>query len=552
MTSLSVTLRGLLPQRSDYTNMSRAPRTDLLAGLTVAIVALPLALGYGAASGMSPVAGLTTAIVAGFIAAIFGGSSYQVSGPTGAMTVVLIPIVAGYGPSGVLMVAALAGVVLVLLALLGIGRFTRYIPVPVIEGFTLGIAIVIFLQQLPAAIGVDSAPHHVAVAAGQAILTFAEHPQWSDIALGCGVAAVMLVGGRWRPTLPFSLIAIALATAVTGYLRLDVPLIGTLPKTLPAPSIAFFDPATVWELLGPAVAVALMSTLETLLAATVADHMRGEERHQPDRELLGQGLANLVSPLFGGMPASAAITRTTVNVRCGARSRLAALSHAVILGLFMLVAAPLVGLIPLAALAGVLLATTVGMVNRANLAALAKATKSDGVVMALTTIATVALDLVMGILVGLAIAATVALVKVAASLRVHRTRAVATEQVDGRGGDIVEHIEVYRLQGPLFFAAGRDPLLRLGDTAAAQAIVLHLADVTTVDASGALALREATDQLRRRDIPVYVCGVPPEHHGTLNAVGALEYAQDDRLHDSVEEAVAAARDRLRLADPSGP
>lgn len=542
-------LGSLFPSRGDLAAMRTAPRADLIAGLTVAIVALPLALGFGAAAGMGPAAGLTTAIIAGLVAALFGGSNLQVSGPAGAMTVVLIPIVAEHGQAGVMLVGAMAGVILLILALCKAGAFIRYIPAPVIEGFTLGTAIVIFLQQLPVAVGMDPDSHHVAVAAFEAVLAFVTHPQWINLLLAFGVAAVILLGNRWWPKVPFSLLAVA-AAAIAGYgFEIRVAVIGSLPSTLRAPSLDFIDLDAIPRLLGPAVAVAALAAIAGLLCASVADGMHGTERHEPNRELLGQGLANLASPLFGGMPASAVVARTAVNVRAGAQSRLAAAWHAVILAGFMLFAASLVEHIPLAALAGVLLATTVSMVNRANLSALARSTRSDAIVLAFTTIATVTLDLVMGVAVGLAAAGLVTLVKVAASLRLH----VDHTKVLGRSGTdarlVAEHIGVYRLHGPLVFAAGPASLLAGAQQAEVRAAILHLEDVTTVDATGALVLRDFAERLARRDVRIFMSGLREEHRDTLVAVGALERIDSGNLpHGTVEAAIAAARRRLRTID----
>ncbi|WP_240553893.1 SulP family inorganic anion transporter [Streptomyces niveiscabiei] len=385
-------LAALLPSRTDLEQIRRDPRRDLLAGLTVAVVALPLALGFGVSSGLGAEAGLATAVVAGTLAAVFGGSNLQVSGPTGAMTVVLVPIVGAYGPGGVLTVGLMAGVMLVVLAGLRAGRYMRYIPAPVVEGFTLGIACVIGLQQIPNALGVPKPDgDRVLVVAWRAAEEFAKAPNWTALGLAAAVAALMLAGARWRPTVPFSLLAVAAATAVAQLAHLDAAKpIGDLPAGLPAPSLAFLDPGALGTLLAPAVAVAALAALESLLSASVADGMTVGQQHDPDRELFGQGLANIAAPLFGGVPATGAIARTAVNVRTGAASRLAALTHAAVLALIVFAAAPLVSKIPLAALAGVLLATAIRMVEVGSLKAMARATRSDAAILVLTAAATLA------------------------------------------------------------------------------------------------------------------------------------------------------------------
>ncbi|GAB3807008.1 SulP family inorganic anion transporter [Micromonospora zhanjiangensis] len=419
--SLGARFGDLLPQRGDWTAVRRAPRADLLAGLTVAVVALPLALAFGVTSGLGAQAGLVTAVVAGAVAAVFGGSNLQVSGPTGAMTVVLVPVVAQFGPTGVLMVGVLAGVILIGLAAARLGRYVRYLPTPVIEGFTAGIAVVIALQQLPAALGVaDAHGGKVWAVAADAAVRFARDPHPAPVAVAVGVAALMLCGARWRPAVPFSLLGVAGATALAEAVPMGLARIGALPAGAPAPSLGFLDVHAVRTLLPAACAVAALAALESLLSATVADAMSVGERHDPDRELFGQGLANLAAPVFGGIPATAAIARTAVNVRAGARSKLASLTHALALAAIVLAAGPLVGRIPLAALAGVLLATTVRMVEAGSLLALARATRGDALVLALTFTVTVVWDLVTAVVVGIGVAVLLGLRAVARTARLEQ------------------------------------------------------------------------------------------------------------------------------------
>ncbi|MFC0531228.1 SulP family inorganic anion transporter [Phytohabitans kaempferiae] len=528
--------------------MRRQPGRDLIAGLTVAVVALPLALGFGVASGLGAAAGLATAIVAGAVAAVFGGSNLQVSGPTGAMTVVLVPIVHQHGPSGVLTVGLLAGLILIALAVARAGSFVRYVPAPVVEGFTAGIAAVILLQQFPAALGVSAEGEKVTTAAWRAVVDFAYDPNWAAIGLATGVAAVMLAGARWRPTIPFSLLAVAAATVLTWLTDLDVAVIGTLPAMLPAPSLGFVDLGAVPSLATAAVAVAALAALESLLSATVADGMTVGQRHDPDRELFGQGLANLATPLFGGVPATAAIARTAVNVRSGAASRLAALTHAIALAAVMLAAAPLVAHVPLAGLAGVLLATAVRMVEVSSLAALGRASRSDALVMTLTAAATLALDLVAAVILGLVVAGALALRKIVQAARVEEVPLDTSDHHAEEHALLAEHIVAYRIDGPLFFAAAHRFLLELTEVADVRVIILRLSRISAIDATGALVLRDAIDRLEHRGITVYASGLRPEHAKTLTAVGSLRRLQDaGRLFDTTPQAIAAARDHLHTA-----
>ncbi|GGZ39597.1 sulfate permease [Streptomyces inusitatus] len=552
MTRGRARVRSLLPSRADLAMMARDPRRDLLAGLTVAIVALPLALGFGVSSGLGAEAGLATAVVAGTLAALFGGSNLQVSGPTGAMTVVLVPIVARYGTGGVLMVGLLAGVMLLALAVMRAGRYMAYVPASVVEGFTLGIALVIGLQQVPNALGVEAEGEKVLTVTWHALEAFAAAPDWTAGALAAGVAAVMLLGGRRWPTVPFSIIAVIAATVIVQVFRLDrATPIGDLPPGLPAPSFGFVDPSALGSLLAPAVAVAALAALESLLSARVADGMTVGQKHDPDRELLGQGLANIAAPLFGGVPATGAIARTAVNVRSGASSRLAALTHAAVLAVIVFAAAPLVSRIPLAALAGVLIATAVRMVEVISLRATARATRADAVVLALTAIATLMLDLVYAVVIGLAAAGALALRAVARQARL--------DQVDFRhdlpGGHsaeehalLAEYIVVYRIDGPLFFAAAHRFLLELSEISDVRVVILRMSRVTTMDATGALVLKDAVEKLAGRGIAVVASGIRPGQHQVLDSVGALGLLHGDgHVHATTPDAIAAARTHLERA-----
>ncbi|WP_083949714.1 SulP family inorganic anion transporter [Herbidospora yilanensis] len=532
--------------------MRRHPRRDLLAGLTVAIVALPLALGFGISSGLGAEAGLATAVVAGAVAAFFGGSVLQVSGPTGAMTVVLVPIVHAHGASGVLAVGMLAGLMLLGLALARAGKYMALIPAPVVEGFTVGIACVIGLQQIPAALGVSPGDgEKVVMVAGQAARDFLAEPDWRAPVIAAGVAMLMLAGARWRPTVPFSLIAVAAATGMAELADLDVARIGALPAGLPAPSLNFLDIGALGSLVAPAVAVAALAALESLLSAAVADGMSVRHRHDPDRELFGQGLANLAAPLFGGVPATGAIARTAVNVRSGASSRLAALAHAAILAAIVFAAADLVAQIPLAALAGVLLATAIRMVEAGSVVAMMRSTRGDAVVLALTAVATLALDLVQAVILGLIVAGALALRAVARDVRLDAMPLrpdLPDDHTEEEHALLTEHIVAYRLDGPLFFAAAHRFLLQLSKVADISVVILRMSRVTTIDASGALVLADAIERLQRRGITVYVSGIRDGHHQPLHALGVIARLDAaGRILNTTPEAIAAARVHLHHA-----
>lgn len=526
--------------------MRIAPQRDLLAGLTVGVVALPLALAFGITSGLGAAAGLVTAIVAGIVAAVFGGSNVQVSGPTGAMTVVLVPIVATYGANGVLVVGLMAGLLLVVMAFAGLGRYIRFVPLPVIEGFTLGIAVIIALQQVPAALGQQASGEQVVLNALDALLAWLSAPQWPALLLTVGTAALILAAARLRvrPAVPVALIAVVAATVLVQLTDLPVTAIGALPAGLPAPHLPDFTWSDLRVLAAPALAVAALAALESLLSATVADAMSVSGRHDPDRELFGQGLANIASPLFGGIPATAAIARTAVNVRTGAVSRLAALVHALVLVVVVLALGTVVALIPLAALAGVLIATAARMVEVSSLRVLLRASRSDAIVLIVTFVATVALDLATAVILGIVAAGATALRQVARSTSL--TEVPLSDGADSHSASeralLDEHIVAYRLDGPLFFGGAHSALLELAEITDTRVVILRMSHLSTLDATGAAVFSDTIRSLEARGMTVLVSGLPERFLPQLQATGIIaELQAQNHLFESTPTAIAHAR-----------
>jgi len=540
-------LTRLLPRASDYRDMARHPLRDLLAGVTVAIVALPLALAFGVASGLGAQAGLTTAIIAGIVAALFGGSRLQVSGPTGAMTVVLVPVVHSFGIGGVLQVGLMAGIILLLLASSGVGRAVRFLPTSLIEGFTAGIAVVIALQQVPNLLGVaPSDNEHVIGLAFDAVVRFAGYPDWLPPVIALSVAAVILAGARLAPSIPLSLIVVAAATAVAVITGAGIPAIGELPSAMPAPDAAFIDWGRTGSLLPSAIAVAALGALESLLCATVADGMRVGEQHDPDRELFGQGLANIVLPFFGGVPATAAIARTAVNVRAGATSRLSSITHSLVLLAVVLAISPIVGLIPLAALAGVLIATTVQMIQVGAIRAIIRSTRADAIVLVATFAVTVLVDLVTAVIVGLAIAAVLALFSVSRAARLEQIPLDHRDHTDEERMLLDQHIVAYRLDGPVFFGAAHRFLLELSEVGEVSVVILRMSRVTTLDATGGRMLDDAIARLERRGIVVLLSGIKAPHRTVLQRLGAAPHLREQgRVFDDTPAAITHARTLIR-------
>ncbi len=513
------------------------------------IVALPLALAFGVSAGVGPAPGLVTAVVAGIVAAVFGGSRVQVSGPTGAMAVVLAPIVATHGPTAVPLVAILAGAIVLLAGAARLGRVVTFIPWPVVEGFTLGIATIIFLQQVPAAVGVHASvggnPLVVAIAA----VTHAGPTVWWALGTVAVVAAIMLVLPRFAPGLPASLVAVVAVTTVAQLTQAPLARIGALPDSLPLPVLPTVDLGLLRALVGPAVAVAALAAIESLLSARVAAAMPDStpgrtadddaRRYDPDRELVGQGLASIASGAFGGMPATGAIARTAVNVRAGAQTRLAAITHsAMILGVIYL-ATGAVSAIPLAALAGVLMVTATRMVSVAAVKVVLTSTRSDALVLVVTAVITIAVDLIEAVQIGLLVAAFFAL------RAVSRATSVRREPLPGPAHPGDEHIALYRLDGAMFFGAADRIGAQIRSSTDALVVVLRLSQLRLVDATGAHALAELVAALERAGVTVLVKGVQPQHLQLLTRVGVLdELRHENHLFDDLDPALEHARSHV--------
>lgn len=541
---MRVRVRGLLPSRRDYEGLGRTWRGDLVAGVTVGIVALPLALGFGVSSGLSAEAGLVTAVVAGVIAAVFGGSHVQVSGPTGAMVVVLVPIVAAHGPGAVVVVTLLAGILVVLAGVLRLGRAVSFIPWPVIEGFTLGIAVIIFAQQIPAltsghVAGAGEHSSNAIVAAVQAVT--AVEPAYAAWALGAVAVVTVCMWGapRLHRGVPGSLVGIVVVAVIALAVGAPLGRIGALPSTLPAPALPSFDLSSVAALAAPAATVAALAAIESLLSARVAASLGDTGVYDPDRELIGQGLASIGSSLFGGMPATGAIARTAVNVRSGGRSRLAAVTHAVVLLLVVLVAAGPVGQIPLAALAGVLMVTAVRMVHAGTIRAILRSTRADAVAFVATAVITVSFDLIVAVVIGVAFAGFFALRGMSQASQVRR------EDVRGQTQPGDERIAILRFDGPLSFTSADRVSAEVDAVRDVSVVIMRMSQLELVDATGAHMLGEITQTLERRGITVLIKGVQPRHEDLFRTVGVLAALRHhNHLFADLPSAIAHARSHV--------
>ncbi|WNM25422.1 SulP family inorganic anion transporter [Demequina capsici] len=530
--------RALLPGRRDYKNLPRTWRGDLLAGLSVGVVALPLALAFGVSSGAGAEAGLITAIVAGVVAAVFGGSHIQVSGPTGAMVVVLAPVLAQHGVSALALVTVMAGILVVAAGIARLGRLVGLIPWPVIEGFTLGIAIIIFLQQVPAAVGLAHAESGVKAwkAAIDAVIGADWGVAWHSLAIVVAVGALMRAWPRLTTAVPGAIVAIVLATVGVALLGSSVPTIGELPAGLPAPALPAWDLDTLRQLAAPAAAVAALAAIESLLSARVAHTYTDVEGADADRELVGQGLASIASGMFGGMPATGAIARTAVNVRSGARTRVSAVTHSLVLLLIVVAMSGLVARVPLGALAGVLMATAVSMVRPAVVRSVTRASRPDALLFVMTALITVSVDLIYAIVIGMAVAALFALRSVANAAGVHR------EELPGPSFPGDERIALLRIDGALFFGAADRVLERVARVNDVEVVILRMSQIRLLDATGAQVLGEVVSALERRGVTVLIKGVQDRHLALLEHAGTLAaLADDDHLVDDLDTALERAR-----------
>lgn len=534
----------LLPNRGDYTELPRSWRRDILAGVTVGVVALPLALAFGISSGVGAAAGLVTAVVAGLVAAVFGGSHVQVSGPTGAMAVVLAPIVAQHGLGSIALVTVVAGLVVLAAGVTGLGRAVTFIPWPVIEGFTLGIAMIIFLQQVPAAFA-QQAP------AGErtlpAAITVIAQADWTTAAKTLGVVGVvallMIALPRVHRAIPESLTAVIVVTVLVSVLHIPVAAIGELPSHLPTPVFPHADLGALRTLLGAALAIAALSAIESLLSARVAATMSPTGPYDPDRELVGQGLASVASGVFGGMPATGAIARTAVNVRAGARTRVAAIVHSlVLLGVVYLATGP-VSTIPLAALAGVLMVTSFRMISAGTVRKILRSTRSDALTFVLTAVVTVCFDLIEAVEIGIVVAAFFALRSVA------RRSSVVREELPGPQLPGDDEIALLRLDGAMFFGAAERISSAIVDAEHphTSVVIIRMSQLGMLDATGAHTLAEIATELESRGITVIIKGVRPEHAELLANVGVFESLRhENHLLDSLDDAIAHARTHVSV------
>jgi SulP family sulfate permease len=530
------------------------PRTafvsDVIAGITVGLVALPLAMAFAISSGMSPQAGIYCAIVTGFIISVLGGSTVQIGGPTGAFVVVVSGIIATHGVDGLFMCTLMAGVILVVMGLTGAGTAVRFIPRPVVTGFTGGIAVTIASTQLQDFFGITlpgAAPGDF-IGRIRALMEHAGTASVPTMTLAAGVLVLILVWNRTVPRVPGYIAALVGGTLAASLLHLPVATIGSrfggIPAGLPDVQIPAFRPGLILTLLAPTFTVAMLGAIESLMSAVVADRMTGT-RHNSNVELFAQGIANIASPLVGGLPATGAIARTATNVRSGAKTPVAGIIHALVLLVILLAAAPLAAAVPMAVLAGILMVVAFNMGEWHDVPELWKQRWADPLIWLATFLLTILADLTVAVEVGMILAALLFISRVASTTTVTR---VTREYVE-RGRPhilqdkaIPDFVTVLRIHGPFLFGATD----KLTDLMAeiptyGEIVAMRLRNMTALDATGLRAIQDFADALHESGRTLLVCGALPQPSSLMDRAEFHRHVGAENILPSVNAALVRAR-----------
>lgn len=533
--------------------------SDLVAGVTVGLVALPLAMAFAIASGVSPQAGIYCAIITGFLISALGGSKTQIGGPTGAFVVVVAGIIAKYGIDGLFTCTMMAGVILVLLGITGLGTAVKYFPRPVIVGFTNGIAILIASTQIRDFFGLRM--DHVPGEFFQRMAAFAQ--AWPTVSIPATLLsvvslAVMALCLKYAKRIPGAILVTFGATAALALLHLPVETIGTrfggIPSGLPTLAVPHLQYDLLRQLLSPALTVAMLGAIESLMSAVVSDRM-SNDKHNPNVELIAQGVANIVSPLFGGLPATGAIARTATNVRSGARSPVAGMIHALTLLAIVLFAAPLVKNVPLAALAAILMIVAYNMGEWREIPEILRLTAADIAVWLITLTLTVVADLTFAVEVGMVLAALMFIRKVSRTTTV--TRVTRDYVEDSRvhvlqGKDIPSYAVVYRIHGPFLFGATdkfADILSELESLP--PVVILRLRNMTAIDATGIGAIEDLADRVHASGRSLLLCGAREQPAMLMKQAEFERHVGAENICPSIHDALARASEVYNLRHSSG-
>jgi len=523
---------------------------DVIAGLTVGLVALPLAMAFAIASGLTPQAGIYCAIVTGFLISLLGGSKTQIGGPTGAFVVVVAGIVAAHGVDGLFMCTVMAGALLVIMGLTGLGTAVKFIPRPVVIGFTNGIAVLIASTQVKDFFGLhlEKVPgvfwlRMEALAANFKTLSF------EAAALAGFTLLTLIICRSISPRIPGPIVALLVATCAVYFFKLPVETIGTrfggIPSGPPHLEIPQFRSSLIHGLLGPAFTVAMLGAIESLMSAVVSDRM-SNDRHNPNVELVGQGVANIFSPLFGGLPATGAIARTATNIRSGAQSPVAGMIHALTLLCILLFAAPLVSYVPMAALAGILMVVAYNMGEWREIPQLLKLTKTDVSIWLVTFALTVFADLTVAVEAGMILAALLFISRVAATTTVSQVTEDYVE--DGRvhilqDKDIPYYATIFRIHGPFLFGATDKINVVTEDLhKLPPVVILRLRNMTALDATGLFAIEEVAKQLHASKRTLILCGAREQPSRLMHQAEFEEVVGSENICDNVQDALRRAEE----------
>ena len=524
---------------------------DLVSGITVGVIALPLAIGFGIASGVSPTQGLWTAIVAGFLISFLGGSQLQIGGPTGAFVPVLALIVARYGYSGLALATMMAGVMLIIMGALKMGQLIKFIPYPVTAGFTSGIAVIIFTGQMNEFLGLGlKMPEHVP---GQIEALFSHLATTNLYALAMGALTLLIVFGFPKITkkVPPSIVAVILCTLLTQLFHLPISTIqskfGPIPGGWPGWHMPEFSLDLMREMMMPAFTIAALGAIESLLSAMVADGL-ADTRHDSNQELMAQGIANVLTPLVGGIAATGAIARTAANIRNGARSPVSGMVHAMMLLVVALFAASYAGMIPLACLSGILISVAIRMAEWDTFPEIWKGPKSDFAVLLTSFILTVVFDLTIGVGVGLVMAAALFVKRMEELTQIHLITPDTEVESGGHGivgKDIPEGVVLYRFEGPFFFAAAEKLESALRNSGGKpRAVVLRLRNVPSMDASGLHAFEVVVQKLRRDGVRIFLSAVQPGPFEVMRKAGLVDLIGQQKFCADIDEALGRVREVL--------
>lgn len=526
---------------------------DIISGIIVAIIALPLSIALAIASGVSPEQGLYTAIIAGFFISFFGGSRVQIGGPTAAFVVIIYGIVTDYGTDGLIVATILAGILLILMGICRFGSLIKYIPYTITTGFTCGIAVTLFVGQIKDFLGLEmaSVPSEFLPKVSAYIKNIGTINLTAAI-IGLVAVAIMLVWPKITDKIPGSLVAIIVTTLIVYFAKLPVNTIGSvygeLSSSFPTFQVPSISMKLIQQMISPAFTIAILAGIESLLSAVVSDGMIGDT-HKSNAELVGQGLGNVFSGLFGGIPATGAIARTAANVRNGGRTPIAGIVHCVTLTVILLALMPLAALIPMTTLAAVLLVVAANMADWASFFRLCKtAPKSDVIVLVATFALTVLFDLVVAIEIGVVLAAMLFMKRMADTADVKAWK--YTEQPDVTPGEgqklreVPRSIRVFEISGPLFFAAA-DQLLAINSKQYTKVIVIRMRSVPAIDASAMKSLRELANRAKKKNITLIFSHVNEQPMSVMKKDGFVDYLGEQNFRANIVEALDYAESLVK-------